>query len=46
MGKSEKCNDTEVDETKAYLKTSPEASKMLEAALLQMDGILSGNNTT
>ena len=46
MGKGEideKRSDTY--ESTNYLTKSPsEASKMLEAALLQMDGILSGNS--
>lgn len=44
MGKGEVDNSTERGESTTFLATnSTEASKMLEAALLQMDGILSGN---
>ncbi|XP_044012867.1 liprin-beta-1-like isoform X6 [Aphidius gifuensis] len=43
MGKGEVDNSTERGESTTFLATnSTEASKMLEAALLQMDGILSG----
>ncbi|KAI4483945.1 hypothetical protein M0802_013178 [Mischocyttarus mexicanus] len=44
MGKSEERNDTtaQVTESNFLSKNSSEASKMLEAALLQMDGIISG----
>lgn len=43
MGKGEIGNATERVESSTFLATnSTEASKMLEAALLQMDGILSG----
>lgn len=44
MGKSEERNDApaQVDESTFLPKGSTEASKMLEAALLQMDDIISG----
>lgn len=44
MGKSEEKNGTttQVDESTFLAKSSSEASKMLEAALLQMDDIISG----
>ncbi|XP_011500891.1 PREDICTED: liprin-beta [Ceratosolen solmsi marchali] len=44
MGKGEVISDrTDTNESTSYLtKSTSEASKMLEAALLQMDGILSG----
>ena len=43
MGKGEESNSTEANESTKFLKkSSAEASKMLEAALLQMDGIISG----
>jgi hypothetical protein len=44
MGKGEVNSEgTDTNESTNYLsKSTSEASKMLEAALLQMDGILSG----
>lgn len=44
MGKSEEKNGNtiQVGESTFLTKTSSEASKMLEAALLQMDDIISG----
>lgn len=42
MGKGEESNGTKANESTYLVKTSTEASKMLEAALLQMDGIISG----
>lgn len=43
MGKNEMSSaGTEVGESTIFAKTTAEASKMLEAALLQMDGIISG----
>lgn len=45
MGNSEESNGTDaVYGTIFCRKTPTEASKMLEAALLQMDGIISGNS--
>lgn len=46
MGKSEKSNETIIHagESTFLTKNSSEASKMLEAALLQMDDIISGNS--
>ena len=44
MGKSElNHSKSEANESTLLTKSSLEASKMLEAALLQMDGIISGN---
>ncbi|KAI4478044.1 hypothetical protein M0804_012235 [Polistes exclamans] len=47
MGKSEERNDTtvQVNESNFLSKNSIEASKMLEAALLQMDGIISDSQS-
>lgn len=42
MGKGEESGGSEASETLILGKTSSEASEMLEAALLQMDGIISG----
>ncbi|XP_066581290.1 kazrin-like [Prorops nasuta] len=44
MGKSEESNSTtiEANDTNFLTKSPTDASKMLEAALLQMDGIISG----
>lgn len=45
MGKSEERNETTIRGESAFLtKTTSEASKMLEAALLQMDDIISGKS--
>lgn len=47
MGKGEESNGTESNDSSTFLtKNSSEASKMLEAALLQMDGIISGKFIT
>lgn len=47
MGKGEEGSTTEGGESNTFLATtSTEASKMLEAALLQMDGIISGKKCT
>ena len=44
MGKNElNSNKVETSESTLLSKPSSEASKMLEAALLQMDGIISGS---
>lgn len=45
MGKGEERNSTtaQAGESTFLAKSSNEASKMLEAALLQMDDIISGN---
>lgn len=43
MGKGEERNGTTTAQAESFLvKSSSEASKMLEAALLQMDDIISG----
>ncbi|XP_034950174.1 liprin-beta-2 isoform X4 [Chelonus insularis] len=42
MGKGEDSSGSDEGDTSKYLSSSTEASKMLEAALLQMDGIISG----
>lgn len=44
MGKGEMSNSSAevIDSSTLLAKTTAEASKMLEAALLQMDGIISG----
>lgn len=46
MGKGEERNSTtaQAGESTFLTKSSNEASKMLEAALLQMDDIISGTN--
>lgn len=48
MGKGEERNGTtaQAGESTFLAKSSNEASKMLEAALLQMDDIISGTNVT
>ena len=45
MGKGEMSNSSaEIIESSTLITKTTEASKMLEAALLQMDGIISGIN--
>lgn len=48
MGKGEERNGTtaQAGESTFLAKSSNEASKMLEAALLQMDDIISGKNVS